>query len=111
MGGHRPGVAHPLRPRCRPLRHEGGGDPEGARRAGHVPEPSHGREADRADDLVLARTRSGSMTTLTARAAFEAYLTALTEQDLAALDALIHPDFEDVYPQSGERVRGAANLK
>jgi len=51
------------------------------------------------------------MTTLTARAAFEAYLDALTEQDMAALDALLHPDFEDVYPQSGERTRGFANLK
>jgi ketosteroid isomerase-like protein len=51
------------------------------------------------------------MTTLTSRAAFEAYLTAFTERDFAALDALVHPDFEDVSPQSGERVRGAANLK
>ena len=51
------------------------------------------------------------MTTLTARAAFEAYLAALTERDIAALDALVHPDFEDVYPQSGERTRGFANLK
>ena len=51
------------------------------------------------------------MTTLTARAAFEAYLDALTERDMAALDALLHPDFEDVYPQSGERTRGFANLK
>ena len=51
------------------------------------------------------------MTTLTARAAFEGYLDALTQRDTAALDALLHPDFEDVYPQSGERTRGPANLK
>ena len=51
------------------------------------------------------------MTTLNARAAFEGYLAALNERDLAALDALLHPDFEDVYPQSGERTRGPANLK
>lgn len=51
------------------------------------------------------------MTTLTARAAFEAYLAALNERDLAALDGLLHPDFEDVYPQSGERTRGPDNLK
>ena len=51
------------------------------------------------------------MPTLTARAAFEAYLAALTQRDMDALDALVHPDFEDIYPQSGERVRGAANLK
>ena len=51
------------------------------------------------------------MTTLNARAAFEGYLAALNERDLVALDALLHPDFEDVYPQSGERTRGPANLK
>lgn len=51
------------------------------------------------------------MTTLNARAAFEGYLAALNERDLAALDALLHPDFEDVYPQSGERTHGPANLK
>ena len=51
------------------------------------------------------------MTTLTGRAAFEAYLDALTQRDMAALGALVHPDFEDVYPQSGERTRGFANLK
>lgn len=32
------------------------------------------------------------MTTLTARAIFEEYLPALAERDLAALDALVHPD-------------------
>lgn len=51
------------------------------------------------------------MTTLTAREAFEAYLNAFIERDFDTLDALTHPDFEDVYPQSGERVRGAANLR
>ena len=51
------------------------------------------------------------MTTLSARAAFEGYLAALNERDMAALDGLLHPDFEDVYPQSGERTRGSANLK
>ena len=51
------------------------------------------------------------MTTLNARAAFEGYLSALNERDQAALDALVHPDFEDLYPQSGERTRGLANLK
>lgn len=51
------------------------------------------------------------MTTLDARTVFEGYLDALNGRDLAALDALLHPDFEDVYPQSGERTRGLANLK
>ena len=51
------------------------------------------------------------MTTLSARAAFEAYLDALNQRDLTALDALLHPDFEDLYPQSGELTRGPANLR
>ena len=51
------------------------------------------------------------MTTFNARAAFESYLAALNGRDLAALEALLHPDFEDEYPQSGERTRGPANLK
>jgi len=45
------------------------------------------------------------------RGIFEAYLSAVNERDLDALDALLHPDFEDFYPQSGERTRGAANLR
>ena len=51
------------------------------------------------------------MTALSSRAVFEAYLDATNRRDLDALDPLLHPDFEDVYPQSGERTRGAANLK
>ena len=51
------------------------------------------------------------MTSLSARAAFERYLDALVGRDLGALDALVHPDFKDVTPQSGERVHGISNLK
>lgn len=51
------------------------------------------------------------MTTLSPRAAFEGYLSALSGRDLAALDSIVHPDFEDVHPQSGERTRGLANLR
>ena len=45
------------------------------------------------------------------RAIFEAYISAVNERDLSGLDALLHSDFEDFYPQSGERTRGAANLR
>jgi ketosteroid isomerase-like protein len=47
----------------------------------------------------------------TSRSVFEAYLDALNRRDLARLDELVHPDFEDRYPQSGERTRGLANLR
>ena len=44
------------------------------------------------------------------RQVFERYLRALNAQDVATLRELIHPDFEDFYPQSGEVIRGAENL-
>ncbi len=51
------------------------------------------------------------MKTANARSVFEAYLRAANSRDVAALKGLIHHDFEDVYPQSGERTRGLANLQ
>lgn len=45
------------------------------------------------------------------RAVFERWLEALNTRDMAALEALAHPDFEDFYPQSGELTRGFENLK
>ncbi|MDQ2934183.1 MAG: nuclear transport factor 2 family protein [Chloroflexota bacterium] len=45
------------------------------------------------------------------RAIFERYMAALNRRDLATLAELLHPDFEDFYPQSGELTRGAANLQ
>jgi ketosteroid isomerase-like protein len=45
------------------------------------------------------------------RPVFERYLQATNARDVAALTDLVHPDFEDVYPQSGERTRGLANLR
>jgi ketosteroid isomerase-like protein len=35
----------------------------------------------------------------------------MSRRDLDGLLALIHPDFVEEYPQSGERVRGPANLR
>ena len=45
------------------------------------------------------------------RSAFERYLSATNARDVAALRDVIHPDFEDVYPQSGERIQGVENLQ
>jgi hypothetical protein len=46
----------------------------------------------------------------TNREIVEAYSSALTK-DLDQLDALRHPDFVEDWPQSGERVRGPANMR
>ena len=51
------------------------------------------------------------MTTQEPRAVVEAYLRAANGRDLAALESLVHPDYEDFYPQSGERTRGFQNLR
>jgi hypothetical protein len=51
------------------------------------------------------------MTAANARSVFEAYINAANARDVAALEGLVHPAFEDVYPQSGERTRGFANLR
>lgn len=45
------------------------------------------------------------------RSVFEAYLHAANARDVDALETLLDPDFEDIYPQSGERTRGLANLR
>lgn len=45
------------------------------------------------------------------RAVFEAFLRAVNNRDTAALQDLLHPDYVETYPQSGERTRGAANLQ
>ncbi|MDQ2941915.1 MAG: nuclear transport factor 2 family protein [Chloroflexota bacterium] len=45
------------------------------------------------------------------RAIFERYMAALNRRDLATLAELLHPEVEDSYPQSGELIRGPANLQ
>jgi hypothetical protein len=45
------------------------------------------------------------------RAVYERFLDVTNRRDVAALDDLLHPDFEEVYPQSGERTRGVENLR
>jgi len=44
------------------------------------------------------------------RAVFEAFLRAANGHDPAALDSLLHADYIGTYPQSGEQIRGAANM-
>lgn len=51
------------------------------------------------------------MSTSDARSAFERYLAAVNARDADALDDVLHPDFQDFYPQSGELIRGAENVK
>ena len=45
------------------------------------------------------------------RQIFERYLHAIATRDLDTLRELTHPDFEDLYPQSGELIRGFANME
>ena len=45
------------------------------------------------------------------RQTFERYLRAISQRDLATMRELMHPDFEDLYPQSGELIRGGANME
>ena len=41
----------------------------------------------------------------------ERYFQALARHDLDTIDALLHDDFVEEYPQSGERIRGKQNLR
>lgn len=45
------------------------------------------------------------------RITFERFLAAINSRDADALDDLLHPDFQDQYPQSGEVTRGVENIK
>ena len=45
------------------------------------------------------------------RAVFEAFLRAANRRDVAALAELVHPDYMEVYPQSGEQTHGIENLR
>jgi hypothetical protein len=42
---------------------------------------------------------------------FRSMLERLNDGDLAAMDDLFHPDYQEDWPQFGERVRGIANLR
>jgi hypothetical protein len=44
------------------------------------------------------------------RGRVEAFLRALSEQDFERIRTLVHDDYVEEYPQSGERVRGVDNL-
>lgn len=45
------------------------------------------------------------------RELFERYVEVLNRQDWETLETVLHPDYVEEYPQSGERIRGVANLK
>jgi ketosteroid isomerase-like protein len=45
------------------------------------------------------------------RAVVERYAAAMNSQDMEALDTLLHDEVVEVYPQSGERFTGRANLR
>ncbi len=45
------------------------------------------------------------------RAVFEAFLRAANSRDASALSELVHADYTETYPQSGERTRGLENLR
>jgi ketosteroid isomerase-like protein len=45
------------------------------------------------------------------RAIFEAYLRAMNSGDADTLRELLHPDFTETYPQSGELIRGFENVR
>lgn len=44
------------------------------------------------------------------RALFDRWMEAVNKQDRESLASVLHPDYIDEMPQSGERTRGAANL-
>lgn len=48
---------------------------------------------------------------MTNRQVVERYARALSEDDFDAQDALLHPDYQEKYPQSGEIIRGATNRR
>ena len=48
---------------------------------------------------------------MTNRRVVERFVRALANDDFEAQVALLHPDYVDTYPQSGEVIRGAANWR
>ncbi len=45
------------------------------------------------------------------KALFERFAAAVNGGDVSVLDEILDPEFEEVWPQSGERVHGIANMK
>jgi hypothetical protein len=60
---------------------------------------------------VPAADKEWAMPSTEPRAVFEAYLRAINSGDGAALGALLHPEFTETYPQSGELFRGLDNFR
>ena len=47
----------------------------------------------------------------TPREMVDALIDRINRHDWAAIEELVHPDYVEEYPQSGERIRGFANLR
>ena len=45
------------------------------------------------------------------RDALERYIEAIEQQDVEAMTELVHDDYVEEYPQSGERIRGKRNAR
>jgi SnoaL-like domain len=56
-------------------------------------------------------TEGCAMAEFDPRALFERYAAAVNGGDYRILDEILHPDYEETWPQSGEHVRGIANMK
>jgi hypothetical protein len=48
---------------------------------------------------------------MTPREMMDRFVELMNAGDLDGVEALMHPDFYEDYPQSGERIRGAANAR
>jgi len=61
--------------------------------------------------VAALREEEGSVSEKGNREVVEQYVRAVFEQDFKTQDRVLHADFVSEWPQSGERVRGAANVR
>jgi SnoaL-like domain len=67
-------------------------------------------EGVRCGGRAIGARLEGPMADLNTRDVVERYGRAMESRDIDSVLALLHPDYVEDYPQSGERIRGAANL-
>jgi len=60
---------------------------------------------------VVARREEGRVTEMSNREVIERYARAHVDHDYDMMDQLRHADYVGEYPQSGERIRGTANVR
>jgi SnoaL-like domain len=68
-------------------------------------------DLSRASERKKDRRRRQDMSDQENRDTVERYFQALARHDLDTLDALLHDDYVEEYPQSGERIRGKQNFR